>query len=99
MSPRLVLVDDAVSSDESRTFRTRLIVSREDLPRVLGRGGQTINSIRDQTGGSVQAIDLPNSSEEKMILLEGQLRQVVESFDLVTQVGTFVVNAHVYLNI
>jgi hypothetical protein len=76
---------------DGRTLITRLIVSRDDLPKVVGIAGQIMTAIRDKTGGLVKAEDLPNSTEEKMIVLGGTLRQVIGAFDLVTEVITNII--------
>lgn len=65
---------------------TRLVISRDDLPKIAGIGGQTLVAIRDKTGGQVKVVDLPNSIDEKMVVLGGQMRQVIDAFDLITEV-------------
>lgn len=83
-----MIPDDVLPQDsEGRPFVTRLVVRSEDFPKITGIGGENIRVIRELTGAHIVVGEFPLSSEEKIVVIGGHLRQVSEAFNATIQVG------------
>eukprot|EP00599_Poterioochromonas_sp_BG-1_P002515 CAMPEP_0173132836 /NCGR_PEP_ID=MMETSP1105-20130129/376_1 /TAXON_ID=2985 /ORGANISM="Ochromonas sp., Strain BG-1" /LENGTH=429 /DNA_ID=CAMNT_0014044405 /DNA_START=135 /DNA_END=1427 /DNA_ORIENTATION=+ len=61
----------------------RLLLNRAQFSRVIGKGGQTITHVRNATGVYMKGSDL--DEENRLVLLTGTLDQVLNAFDIITE--------------
>lgn len=60
---------------------SRLLLSRTEFAKVIGKGGVTIASIRSKCGSNISGNDV--SDDQRLVSISGAMRQVVDSFDFV----------------
>lgn len=46
------------ATDDSRRTTTRMLLSKNEFSKVVGKGGQTLHHIRSSTGANVKASDM-----------------------------------------
>ncbi len=61
---------------------TRVLMDRYVFAKVIGKGGATISSIRQSCGVQVKGLDI--DPDNRLIVISGSLRQVLEAFEKVT---------------
>lgn len=69
------------SQDDPTKIMTRLLLTRLQFSRVIGKGGQTVNHIRSSTGVNVRGCDLDD--DNRLVLISGTLPQVLRGFDMI----------------
>eukprot|EP00604_Paraphysomonas_vestita_P003230 CAMPEP_0174821448 /NCGR_PEP_ID=MMETSP1107-20130205/8138_1 /TAXON_ID=36770 /ORGANISM="Paraphysomonas vestita, Strain GFlagA" /LENGTH=436 /DNA_ID=CAMNT_0016038469 /DNA_START=81 /DNA_END=1391 /DNA_ORIENTATION=- len=63
---------------------SRICLSRSDFGKVIGKGGQTIANIRGKCGAIIKGTEV--SDEKRLLVISGTFIQVVEAFDLVSEI-------------
>lgn len=56
-------VEDISIAVSSGDIMTRLVVTKSDCGKIIGKGGQNIASLRQMTGAQIKAIDLSQAAE------------------------------------
>lgn len=69
------------NSDDPTKVMTRLLLTKIQFSRVIGKGGQTVTYIRTSTGVNVRGCDLDD--ENRLVLISGSLPQVLRGFDMI----------------
>lgn len=72
---------------------SRICLSRSDFGKVIGKGGQTIANIRGKCGAIIKGTEV--SDEKRLLVISGTFVQVVEAFDLVSEI---LYNNHMHSN-
>ena len=57
-------------------------MNRLEFSKVIGKGGQTISNIRTTCGAQVKGTDI--DAENRLVVVTGTLRQVLEAFEMIT---------------
>ena len=57
-------------------------MNRLEFSKVIGKGGQTISNIRTTCGANVKGTDI--DAENRLVIVTGTLRQVLEAFEMIT---------------
>lgn len=57
-------------------------MNRLEFSKVIGKGGQTISNIRTTCGAQVKGTDI--DAENRLVIVTGTLRQVLEAFEMIT---------------
>lgn len=72
------------NSDDPTKVMTRLLLTKIQFSRVIGKGGQTVTYIRTSTGVNVRGCDLDD--ENRLVLISGSLPQVLRGFDMIIDI-------------
>jgi predicted RNA-binding protein YlqC (UPF0109 family) len=62
---------------------TRLLMSRFEFSKLIGKGGATITHIRSATGVNVRGTNIEEDS--RLVLLVGPFQNVIRAFDMVSE--------------
>ena len=62
----------------------RVLVSKEDVAKIIGRQGSMIAQLRAKSGANLKSVDV--TDESRLVSISGTQRQVLECFDLVAEV-------------
>ncbi|KAI3996836.1 hypothetical protein MKX01_021112 [Papaver californicum] len=68
-SPGLPVVSGYGGSSHSEELKVRLLCPRDKIGRVIGRGGSTIKSARQETGANIEVNDAKEDREECLITI------------------------------
>jgi hypothetical protein len=75
-------IEEIIGADPNKTV-SRLLLNRAQFSRVIGKGGQTITHVRSATGVYMKGSDV--DEENRLVLLSGNLDQVLNAFDYITE--------------
>jgi len=67
---------------DERKVTTRLLLNRAEFSLVIGKNGNTIAHIRNTFGANIKGSDI--DPEYRIVIISGNLKQVIDSFDLIT---------------
>ena len=71
-----------VSGQPKMTLTVRMIMSGEEVGSIIGRGGEIINGIREESGANIH---IPNGSgPERIVTVAGSTDAILKAFDLVS---------------
>jgi hypothetical protein len=76
---------------------SRCLIRREDTSRIVGFLGEGVTVIENKTGALLLIADLPNTDNETIIIISGQLRQVTEAFNMITEVRSLLKYMKMYV--
>ena len=76
------LLEDILGTQDDRKSTSRLWMNRLEFSKVIGKGGQTISNIRTTCGAQVKGTDI--DAENRLVVVTGTLRQVLEAFEMIT---------------
>ncbi|KAI3881538.1 hypothetical protein MKX03_035616 [Papaver bracteatum] len=68
-SPRLPVVSSYGGSSRTEELKIRLLCPHDKIGRVIGRGGSTIKSARQETGANIEVNDAKEDREECLITI------------------------------
>ncbi|MCL7050322.1 hypothetical protein MKW94_006410 [Papaver nudicaule] len=68
-SPRLPVVSGYGGSSRTEELKVRLLCPRDKIGRVIGKGGSTIKSARQETGANIEVNDAKEDREECLITI------------------------------
>jgi predicted RNA-binding protein YlqC (UPF0109 family) len=71
-----------LGTQDDRKSTSRLWMNRLEFSKVIGKGGQTISNIRTTCGAQVKGTDI--DAENRLVVVTGTLRQVLEAFEMIT---------------
>mmetsp|Transcript_23863 Transcript_23863/g.22960 ORF Transcript_23863/g.22960 Transcript_23863/m.22960 type:complete len:158 (+) Transcript_23863:75-548(+) len=74
--------EDILGTHDDRKSICRLWMNRTEFSKVIGKGGQTISHIRTTCGAQVKGTDI--DVDNRLIVVTGTLRQVLEAFEMIT---------------
>lgn len=63
---------------------TRLLMSRFEFSKLIGKGGATITHIRSSTGVNVRGTNIEEDS--RLVLLVGSFQNVIRAFDMISEI-------------
>ena len=78
----LSVLEDILGTQDDRKSTSRLWMNRLEFSKVIGKGGQTISNIRTTCGAQVKGTDI--DAENRLVVVTGTLRQVLEAFEMIT---------------
>ena len=63
---------------------SRIVVRKADFGKIIGKGGVMVNHIKSKCGANIKGNEI--DEENRIVVMSGTLKQVLECFDLITEV-------------
>ena len=75
--------EDITGANSNQTM-TRLILSRLEFSKIIGKGGSTITNIRNATGANLRGDTV--DGDMRLVLLTGPYLGVLKAFDMICEI-------------
>eukprot|EP01031_Cornospumella_fuschlensis_P043806 gene43806-53570_t len=72
-----------VRIDDPTKATTRMMLTRNQFSRVIGKAGTTIAHIRSATNVHIRGTDI--TEDQRLVFLHGSLEQVLSAFDMISE--------------
>lgn len=79
--PKRMRPEEILGSPEKLT--TRILMTRQEFSKVIGKGGATISHIRNTCGALIKGFDI--DPENRLIVISGTLRNILEAFEAISE--------------
>ena len=63
---------------------SKILLNKTEFSRIIGKGGQMINSIKQSSGAGLRGLEL--NQEQRQLTISGDFRQVISAFEIVSEI-------------
>jgi len=81
--PKRMRPEEILGAPEKLT--SRILMSRQEFSKVIGKAGATIMHIRNTCGAFIKGFDI--DAESRLVIISGTLRQILEGFEMVSELA------------
>lgn len=72
------------SNNDDKKLMTRVLISKAEFGKVIGKGGHSVTTIQAKSGASVKGSNVDD--ELRLLSISGSFRQIVDAFELISEI-------------